>query len=155
MALARVFLEDSETRVALCDLRTESDAENTLVSLNAARSRVLYRSVDVTQVSAVQAFVADVDQAFGGIDLCIANAGIVERGQLIDLDPAAWKRTLDINLTGSFLVAQASAKSMVTRGAGGQILLMSSWTQSIPRSNIGAYAVSKAGLKMLAKSLAL
>lgn len=91
----------------------------------------------------------------GGLDVCIANAGIVERGALLDLSLEAWRRTIDVNLTGSFLTAQAAARAMLAGGRAGHIVFISSWTQDTPREGIGAYCASKGGLKMLARTLAL
>jgi NAD(P)-dependent dehydrogenase (short-subunit alcohol dehydrogenase family) len=91
----------------------------------------------------------------GPIDICIANAGIVERGALIELAPEAWRRTLEVNLTGCFITAQAAARAMTEMSRKGHIVFISSWVQDTPRENIGAYCASKGGLKMLAKCLAL
>jgi NAD(P)-dependent dehydrogenase (short-subunit alcohol dehydrogenase family) len=74
---------------------------------------------------------------------------------LIDLPVDAWRRQIDVNLTGAFLTAQASARAMRRAGRGGQIVFISSWVQDVPRENIGAYCASKGGMKMLSKCLAL
>jgi NAD(P)-dependent dehydrogenase (short-subunit alcohol dehydrogenase family) len=116
---------------------------------------VFYRQVDVTDAPAVAQFVDEAVRKFGGIDVCIGNAGIVQRGRLTDLPIEAWRRTLDVNLTGCFLVAQAAARAMIRIGHGGHVVLISSWVQDVPREGIGAYCASKSGLKMLAKCLAL
>jgi NAD(P)-dependent dehydrogenase (short-subunit alcohol dehydrogenase family) len=154
-ALATEFAASGSARLALCDLRSPRDAEPFLAPLRSAGAKVLYRQVDVTDVGAVAAFVEEAARTLGGIDVCIGNAGIVERGNLIDLPVAAWRKTLDVNLTGCFLTAQAAARAMKQSGRGGHIVLISSWTQDVPREGIGAYCASKGGLKILAKCLAL
>ena len=140
--------------MALCDLLSETDATPHLEAIKAAGGRVFYRQVDVSNAPAVARFVRDAASEFGGLDVCVGNAGIVERGLLVDLSLEVWNRQISVNLTGCFLTAQAAAREMKQR-SGGHIVLISSWTQDAPWENIGAYCVSKSGLKMLAKCLAL
>lgn len=154
-ALAAEFAASGPTQLALCDLRSLDDAEPFLAPLRKAGATVLYRQVDVTDAGAIAAFVEESARTLNGIDVCIGNAGIVERGDLIDLPVEAWRKTLDVNLTGCFLTAQAAARAMKQAPRGGHIVLISSWTQDVPREGIGAYCASKGGLKMLAKCLAL
>jgi NAD(P)-dependent dehydrogenase (short-subunit alcohol dehydrogenase family) len=144
-----------ETRLTLCDLVPPHDAEARVQALREQGATVMYRQVDVTEADAVSRFVDQAVCDFGGIDLCIGNAGIVERGNLIDLPVDAWRRTLDVNLTGCFLVGQAAARAMRRSRRGGHIVFISSWVQDVPRETIGAYCASKGGLKMLAKCMAL
>ena len=154
-ALAVAFVGAGVSRLAMCDLGDIAAADQVFAGIRENGASVLYRAVDVTDAGAVAAFAEEADRAFGGIDICVANAGIVERGALIDLSPDAWRRTLDVNLSGSFLTAQAAARVMRRTGRGGHIVLISSWVQDVPREGIGAYCASKSGLKMLAKCLAL
>lgn len=142
-------------RLALCDLKPRDAAAPFLAELRRESSEPFYQPVDVTNAKAVESFTNEAAEVLGGIDICIANAGIVERGALVDLSIEAWRRTLDVNLTGCFLTAQAAARVMLKQDRGGQIVFMSSWVQDVPRENIGAYNASKGGLKMLAKTLAL
>ena len=141
--------------LALCDLQPETSSRPLVSRLRDKGSKVLYRQADVTSAPEMAEFVAHAVEELGGIGLCIANAGIVERGSLIDLPVDAWRRTLDVNLTGCFITAQAAARAMTRGGNGGHILFLSSWVQDVPRATIGAYCASKSGLKMLAKCLAL
>lgn len=154
-ALARELASTGTSRLALCDLAAPEAVEPQLAELRRLGADVRYGRVDVTDPTALEAFIADADAAFDGIELCVANAGIVERGRLVELPAAAWQRTLDVNLTGCFLTAQSAARIMQRRARGGHIVLLSSWVQDVPREGIGAYCVSKSGLKMLARCLAL
>jgi len=157
-AVAAEFAATGECTLALCDLIPAEEAQDRFRALQDRGATMLYRQVDVTDAPAVARFVDDVVHEFGGIDVCIGNAGIVERGCLIDLPIEAWRRTLDVNLTGCFLIAQAAGRAMGRAGRGGRgghIVFISSWVQDVPREGIGAYCASKSGLKMLAKCLAL
>lgn len=153
-SLARAFAETG-AQLALCDLAPRQAAEPLLDELAALGANALYRQVDVTAPKELAALVSDAVREFGGIDICLANAGIVERGALIDLTPEAWRRTLEVNLTGCFLTAQAAARAMIEGRRAGHIVFTGSWVQEMPRDGIGAYCASKSGLKMLAKCLAL
>jgi NAD(P)-dependent dehydrogenase (short-subunit alcohol dehydrogenase family) len=153
-ALATTFAQRG-ARLALCDLQPEASARALVDSLEKLGAKVVYRQVNVSDESGMRAFTQFADEQLGGIDICIANAGIVERGQLVEQPLDAWRRTLDVNLTGGFITAQSAARVMIQRKTAGHILFMSSWTQDTPRKNIGAYCASKSGLKMLAKCLAL
>jgi NAD(P)-dependent dehydrogenase (short-subunit alcohol dehydrogenase family) len=140
--------------LALCDLVSDT-AVAPLISELQMISKVFYSKANVTDAAAMESFVKEAAKELGAIDICIANAGIVERGALIDLSAESWRRTLEVNLTGCFLTAQAAAREMVQANRDGQIIFISSWVQDVPRENIGAYCASKGGLKMLAKTLAL
>lgn len=154
-ALAREFVAAGVRHIALCDLRTSQAADGQFEELRRLGATVFYRQTDVTDPAAVSKFVSEADEQFGSLDICLGNAGIVERGALAELHVDSWQRTLQVNLTGCFLTAQSAALAMKHRGRGGQIVFMSSWVQDVPRENIGAYCVSKAALKMFAKCLAL
>jgi glucose 1-dehydrogenase len=153
-SLARVFGETG-ARLALCDLAAPDAAAPFLAELEHLGVTALYRQVDVTAPPEMATFVAEMVREFGGIDICLANAGIVERGDLLDLSLEAWRRTLEVNLTGCFVTAQAAARAMTASGRPGHIVFTGSWVQDMPRASIGAYCTSKSGLKMLVKCLAL
>jgi NAD(P)-dependent dehydrogenase (short-subunit alcohol dehydrogenase family) len=154
-ALAAEFVGAGPARLALCDLKSAEHAEAQVAELRRRGAEVFFRQADVTDAAAVASFVEEAGRAFGGIDICIGNAGIVERGAMIDLHVDAWCRTLEVNLTGCFLTGQAAARVMKRSATGGHIVFISSWVQDAPREGIGAYCVSKSGLKMLAQCMAL
>jgi NAD(P)-dependent dehydrogenase (short-subunit alcohol dehydrogenase family) len=154
-ALARQFAGAGAARLALCDLSSEADARPLIDELTAIGAKVIYRQVDITDADAIARFTDDADTELGGLDTCIANAGIVERGAMVELSAQAWRRTIEVNLTGSFLTAQASARAMLRAKRPGHIVFLSSWVQDTPRAGIGAYCASKGGLKMLAQCMAL
>ena len=153
-SLAREFGRRG-ARLALCDLLPSKQARALMPELAQGEGKFFYGAVDVTDAAAMSRFVTKAERALGPLTLCIANAGIVERGALLELSLAAWRRTLEVNLTGCFVTAQAAARAMGAGGRGGHIVFTGSWTQDQPRDCIGAYCVSKSGLKMLAKCLAL
>ncbi|MFE2997876.1 SDR family oxidoreductase [Nocardia sp. NPDC059246] len=112
---------------------------------------------DVTDPAAVDAVFAHIVQRWGRLDVLINNAGIFGPTLPIDEVPVAdWKQVVDINLTGSFLCAQAAFRLMRTQTPqGGRIINNGSISAHTPRPNTVAYAASKHGITGLTKALAL
>lgn len=109
-----------------------------------------YRQVDVTDRAAVDEALAAIDP----LDVAIGNAGIVETAPFLDVTQEQWQAHLDVNVTGCFNIGQAAARLMAARGTRGQIIFTGSWVGEIPWPEISAYSVSKAGVRMLARSMA-
>ncbi|WP_433566242.1 SDR family oxidoreductase [Nocardia sp. CA-151230] len=112
---------------------------------------------DVTDPAAVDAVFAHIVQRWGRLDVLINNAGIFGPTLPIDEVPVAdWKQVVDINLTGSFLCAQAAFRLMRAQTPqGGRIINNGSISAHTPRPNTVAYAASKHGITGLTKALAL
>jgi NAD(P)-dependent dehydrogenase (short-subunit alcohol dehydrogenase family) len=109
-----------------------------------------YAQVDVRDRDAVDQALAAIDR----LDVVFSNAGTVRSAPFLEVTAEDWDAHLAINLTGSFNLTQAAARLMAERGQPGHIVLTGSWVQDVPWPEISAYSVSKAGLKMLAKSAA-
>jgi NAD(P)-dependent dehydrogenase (short-subunit alcohol dehydrogenase family) len=109
-----------------------------------------YVRADVTDRPAIEAALRAVDP----LDVAIGNAGIVESAPFLEVTAEQWQAHLDINLTGCFNVGQAAAQVMVERDRPGLVLFTGSWVGEIPWPEIGPYCVSKAGVRMLARSMA-
>jgi 3-oxoacyl-[acyl-carrier protein] reductase len=92
---------------------------------------------------------------FGKLTIAIANAGITLFADFFDNTPDSFTKVMQLNLGGSFFLAQAAAKQMKEQGTGGSILFMSSVVGHQAHKNLAAYAISKAGLEMLAKNLVI
>ena len=88
------------------------------------------------------------------LDLCFVNAGLGRYGEFLSLPLSDWQRHMDINLTGSFVVAQRAASWMAEQGGGGSIVFNASTAAAYQCDLFSAYAVSKSGLLMLARSMA-
>ncbi len=92
---------------------------------------------------------------FGKLTIAIANAGITLFGDFFEYPENDLRRVLEVNMVGSFLLTQAAAKQMKKQQSGGSILLMSSVVGHQAHQFLGAYAMTKAGLEMLAKNLVI
>jgi NAD(P)-dependent dehydrogenase (short-subunit alcohol dehydrogenase family) len=115
--------------------------------------RTLSVACDVCDLESMErAAVAGVER-FGGIDLVLANAGIASYGSAMAVDPAVFKRVLDVNLLGVFHTIRATLPSVVARQ--GYYLIVSSEAAFAPAPGLIAYNASKAGVEHLASAFRL
>ncbi|KAH8146926.1 uncharacterized protein LAJ45_09006 [Morchella importuna] len=153
----RALLEHSVAAVVLLDINaTIGEAAAEVLRNNYPTGTATFAAVDVTNTEAVTTAVNAVVKVWGGVDILVAFAGIVKSEDALDMSQAAWKRVLDVNLTGSFICAQAAAKAMEAGGRGGSIVLIASISghaANFPQPHVN-YNVSKAGVLMMVKSLA-
>jgi glucose 1-dehydrogenase len=110
---------------------------------------------DSSDVNFIQSMVGAALKNFGRIDIAVANAGITLFGDFFGYPLQDFNRVMQVNLGGSFFLAQAVAKQMKIQGTGGSILFMSSVTGHQSHQNLAAYGMSKAALEMLAKNLVI
>ncbi len=107
---------------------------------------------DVSDDRSVDALVHQVIKEHGRIDFVVNNAGAArgeDRRPIVDVEPDVWRRVIDVNLNGSFLMSRAFARKMIEQGEGGGIVNISSiGGKMLPPEN-AAYAASKAGLHAL------
>jgi NAD(P)-dependent dehydrogenase (short-subunit alcohol dehydrogenase family) len=111
-------------------------------------------SLDVSAASQVHDAVA-LAAGLGELTVLVNNAGIFPRSPVLDLEEAEWQRVQDVNLKGTFLCAQAAARVMRERGAGGRIVNVTSGAAFVSSPQGAAYAASKAGIVAFTRVLAL
>lgn len=110
---------------------------------------------DASDVSFIQQLVDTTVTHFGRLDIVIANAGITLFGNFLNYQPETFARVMQVNLAGTFFLAQYAAKQMIKQGLGGSLLFTSSVTGHQAHKNLAAYSMSKAALEMLAKNLVI
>jgi NAD(P)-dependent dehydrogenase (short-subunit alcohol dehydrogenase family) len=108
---------------------------------------------DVTELDDMEAAVAHGVERFGGIDIVIASAGIASYGSVGVVDPAIFRRVIDINITGVFHTVRAALSEVARRK--GYILVVSSEAAYLPAPGLAAYNASKAGVEHFANALRL
>lgn len=113
-----------------------------------------YIVADVSSPDDVAQAFEELDELFGGPDILVNNAGISLRHAFLDISLEEWRRVLEANLTGIFLVAQQTARRMLGAG-GGVILNMGSTNGLMGYPNYADYNASKAGVIELTRSMAL
>jgi NAD(P)-dependent dehydrogenase (short-subunit alcohol dehydrogenase family) len=108
-------------------------------------------TADVAESATVDAAVQRTVDELGPLDIVISNAGTVTPATLAETDDATWNRQIDVNLTGSFFVARATAPKI---NAGGSILMLGSELSVMGMGMYAAYCASKAGVIGLTRALA-
>jgi NAD(P)-dependent dehydrogenase (short-subunit alcohol dehydrogenase family) len=110
---------------------------------------------DVADAGSVARAFERVDELLGGVDVLVANAGISVRKPFLEIEEADWRRVLDVNLTGVFFCAQQAARRMADGDGGGVILMTASTNGLTGHANYADYNASKAGVILLARTMAL
>lgn len=172
-ACALRFAEEGAS-IVVADLNLDR-AEVVASEILAAGGQATAVEVDTTSAASTQAMIAHAVDVFGRIDTSVAAAGIshadyvsredeeqygadrMSRGDLFIIDKAieSWQRVIDVNLTGVMLTNQAVAKHLVERRAPGALVSIASVAGVTALPGAGEYCVSKAGVWMLTKVLAL
>jgi NAD(P)-dependent dehydrogenase (short-subunit alcohol dehydrogenase family) len=135
--------------VTMVDRVADDEASERIAAVGRV-GRCSYLQADVTDRPAIEAALRAVDP----LDVAIGNAGVVESAPFLEVTAEQWQAHLDVNLTGCFNVGQVAAQVMVERHRPGLVLFTGSWVGEIPWPEIGPYCVSKAGVRMLARSMA-
>lgn len=148
-AVAEAFAR-AGARVAANDI-TPINLDETVARIQAAGGEVKPYVIDVAKKLPVQGLLNQVLDDFGRLDVLVHCAEVEPRKVLIEMDEWDWVRTLDVNLTGAFLLVQSAARIMKAQG-GGTIILAGDRARD--DLHHGAYAVSKAGLAAFAERAA-
>src|SRR5260221_4956415 len=142
---ARVILNDVE----------ESLATEAAGAIRRSKGVCIPMAGDASDSGFIQSMVETAVREFGKIDIAVANAGITLFGDFFEYLPEDFNRVMQVNLAGSFFLAQTAAVQMRNQGTGGSILFMSSVTGHQAHKNLSAYGMRKAALEMLAKNLVM
>jgi NAD(P)-dependent dehydrogenase (short-subunit alcohol dehydrogenase family) len=111
--------------------------------------------LDVTDAASIQAAVTQTNETFGRLDILVNNAGAaIGPAPVTQMEERAWRQTLEINATGTFLCCKFALPLMIEGSQGGRIINMSSLAARRPKPYLSAYAASKAAIVALTGSLA-
>ncbi|MCH1941689.1 gluconate 5-dehydrogenase [Holdemania massiliensis] len=108
---------------------------------------------DVTDEAAVNELVKKIEAEVGIIDILVNNAGIIKRVPMLEMAAADFRKVIDIDLNGPFIVSKAVIPGMIKKGHG-KIINICSMMSELGRETVSAYAAAKGGLKMLTKNIA-
>jgi NAD(P)-dependent dehydrogenase (short-subunit alcohol dehydrogenase family) len=151
------------TAIALADagmdvgITWHSDEEGAQRTAEAVRDRGRTAEVvqfDATQLDTVAPTIEGLIDRLGGIDVFVNNAGGGSGGPFLDLSLEEWRSIVALNLDGAFAGMQAAARRMVSAGAGGRIIAITSVHETQPRVGSAPYVTSKHGLGGLVKTMA-
>jgi NAD(P)-dependent dehydrogenase (short-subunit alcohol dehydrogenase family) len=146
-------LGEAGAAVVVADL-DEPSAATTVAAVEKAGGRAIAVTADVSDGPQVRALVTAALERLGGVDILVNNAGIATTSLVEDLDEAAWRRVLDVNLTGPFLCAKAVLPHMRARGWGRIVNIASVAAKRISFMAAASYTASKAGLLGFTRHLA-
>jgi glucose 1-dehydrogenase len=140
---------------------TPAPANAVVDDIRSAGGKAIALSADVSSEEQVHAMFRQLFEAFGTIDILVANAGLQRDSAFVDMTLAQWQFVLNVNLTGQFLCAREATREFIRRGvnadrsiAAGKIICMSSVHEVIPWAGHCNYAASKGGVMLMMKSLA-
>ena len=145
-------LVSSGANVILNDLDPKL-AEEAITKIEGNKGNCIAFPGDSSDIALIQKMVDKAVAEFGKLDVVVANAGITLFGDFLSYSPESFFKVMEVNLGGSFFLAQIAAKQMKKQGTGGSIVFMSSVTGHQAHKNLAAYGMSKAALEMLAKHL--
>lgn len=107
---------------------------------------------DVTDESAVEEMIRNIEKDIGVIDILVNNAGIIKRIPMLEMETNDFKKVIDVDLCAPFIMAKAVLPGMIQKGHG-KIINICSMMSELGRETVSAYASAKGGLKMLTKNI--
>jgi len=152
LATAQRFLEEG-ARVFICG-REQAKLDRALEGLS-SHGEAHGMACDVSLEADIAALVTAAEKELGGIDVLVNNAGIGRPAPFLDIATDEWDRTIEVNLRGMFLLAQAVSRRMVATGAKGVILNMASTNALGGEADLAHYNASKGGVALLTKTMAV
>ncbi|MBV9468215.1 MAG: SDR family oxidoreductase [Abitibacteriaceae bacterium] len=141
--------------IALGDILPPESAPTVIQELQQWGQQARYDVVDVSDATAVTDWVQCVEDALGVPTLIIPNAAVVTLKDIRTITPVEWNRELRINLDGAYHLAQAGALRLLHHHKPGRIVFIGSWAAHAPHAYIPAYCAAKAGIRTLARCMAL
>ena len=141
-------LLDDGFNVVVLDLERPGEFGGGLTCLEYVRG-------DVRARSDIKAAIDCAAERFGGVDIVVAVAGIGSLRPLLEIDDVLWQRTIDVNLTGVFLMVQEGARAMVDAGRRGAIVVVSSTNAIYAEESTVHYTATKGALVALVRAASL
>ncbi|WP_428696508.1 L-iditol 2-dehydrogenase [Stappia sp.] len=149
-AFAEAYAREG-ARVAVADINLEGANE----VAGAIGGGAMAIRLDVTDQASIEAAVAEVDRAFGGIDILVNNAALFDLAPIVEITRASFERLFSVNVAGCLFTLQAVAKVMIARGRGGRIINMASQAGRRGEPLVAVYCASKAAVISLTQSAGL
>lgn len=152
LAIAKEYCTQGAS--VIVNSRNESSVTAALAELDSEGFSAHGCVFDVTKKADIHEAIGKTEAELGPIDILVNNAGLQQRVPLLECDEETWRRVLDVNLTGAFLVTQCVARGMVERRSG-KVVNICSLMSEVARPTIAPYTAAKGGLKMLTRAMAI
>lgn len=149
-----IGLAEHSADLAICS-RTKEQLEAVAKEIQSLGRKVLSLTLDMSDVSQFDGFVAETRKVFGHIDILVNNAAINYITPALEVDEEKWNKVMAVNVKGPFFLSQKVAKVMIEQGRGGSIInVTSEVANKADLAPFGAYGPSKAALNNVTKILA-
>lgn len=151
-----IVLAKQGVKVVVTDIN-QADCQKVVDEIKNSGGEAIAFKLDVSKKSEVESVVTETVKQFGKLDILINNAGIAQFKPFLELTEEDWDKTIDINLKGEFLCAQAAARIMKEQG-GGVIINIGSVAmgqQGFGMPNTAHYCASKGGIAAMTEALAV
>ncbi len=153
-AIAERFLAEG-AKVAINYLPGRPNEADTLAQIAAYGDNALAVGGDVSKREDVERCFAQAVAKFGRIDIAVNNAGIEIKKPFVDVTDHELELVLKINLFGAFYVHQSAARQIISQGGGGRLINISSVHEDIPFPQFTPYCISKGGMRMMMRNIAM
>jgi glucose 1-dehydrogenase len=130
-------------------------AEDTQRAVEAFGVKAVILPADVSSATEVKTLVEAAAAALGPLDILVNNAGIEKHAPFWDVTESDYDKVLDVNLKGTFFATQAMVRHLMDAGRQGRIINLSSVHEEVPFPNFTAYCMSKGGMRMFTRNLAV
>ncbi|ALA20271.1 MULTISPECIES: L-iditol 2-dehydrogenase [unclassified Chelatococcus] len=149
-AFAEAYVREG-ARVAIADI----DLARARQAADAIGPAAIAVELDVTRQDSIDAAIAAVEEAFGGIDILVNNAALFDLAPIVDITRESYERLFSVNVAGTLFVMQTVAKGMIARGKGGKIINMASQAGRRGEPLVAVYCATKAAVISLTQSAGL
>ena len=135
-------------------VNNKAAAQETAEELEKAGVAAETAKANVGQRDEVDSMIKDIAGRHS-LDILVSNAGVVDMQPFLEITPEAWDFQMQTNLLGSFNIGQAVGRYFVREKINGKVTFVTSFNQEVPNGSQGVYSITKSGIKMLAKVMAL
>jgi gluconate 5-dehydrogenase len=132
---------------------TPEKMENALKEYKQAGHKVTGYLFDVTNDIDAEQYVDTIEREIGPIDILVNNAGLIKRVPIHEMETSDFRKVIDVDLVGPFIMSKYVGRKMIKRNAG-KIIHICSMMSELGRNTVSAYAAAKGGLKMLTRNMA-
>jgi glucose 1-dehydrogenase len=149
-----ICLAQSGANVAINYRSSPAEAEDVAAAVRKAGRQAILCPGDVSDQATVERLIGRAVEAFGRVDIAVANAVYSDRDPFFSASMEGFRRTIDVTMWGAFYLLRAAAVRMIAQGGGGSIVMISSPHAYIPVPNAMAYNMAKAATDHMARTAA-
>lgn len=155
-AIALAFANSGQYRGVVVNSRRQTEAQQVSDEIGSLGSDSIAIEADVSKESDCIRLIGETVKHYGRLDVLVNNAGIQQEAPFEETTTEAWRKIIEVDLTGPFVCSREAVKQMrAQQPVGGCIINVSSVHQEIPKPFYAAYAAAKAGIKMMTMTMAL